>query len=173
MPLAEAGGRDSALRCPRRRAQRQATEPTPTVSARRFRPFRAGTAQRAVPTTVPFLSGNWYKNVRAGHSLPSPRPVHEPGPLPAPLRGARIRWANSGDVAPFWFCTPRVRPGQTWSNLVKPLFPGTNPTPVSWKAGNEPDRGIRSAHWNHAKSRTGFLGSTFRRPIRPPGSPNS
>ena len=43
-------GREGALRRPRRRAQRQATERTPTTSARLSRPFRARTAQRTVPT---------------------------------------------------------------------------------------------------------------------------
>ena len=49
-------GRDGALRRPRRRAQRQATERTPTTSACLFHPYRAGTAQRTVPT-APTLPG--------------------------------------------------------------------------------------------------------------------
>ena len=57
-PLAAPGVPETwvgTARCavPRRRAQRQATARTPTVSARLCRPFRAGTAQRAVPTRRP------------------------------------------------------------------------------------------------------------------------
>ena len=52
MQLTEATGRDSALRCPRRRAQRQATEKWPIYHVRSALP--GGAAQRGIPAKPNF-----------------------------------------------------------------------------------------------------------------------
>ena len=60
MPLRNNGGRDNPLGCPRRRAQRQATE----AAGQAFTVLRAGTAQRAIPTNA--IVGERY-NPKKGH----------------------------------------------------------------------------------------------------------